>query len=211
MASRPRCFLRKKMPAQTMSMLGVCHPVPVVCALPCNRVGIKLKHALGLMAIAVASSLLVAMPLSASVTQCGLSADGTTDTCCNATGQCLTAFGSPRKSNAPSQANDLFVGDGILFQGTGWNPGVPVSIFWDPSKIGICAPPGGGTFNNAGTVETNTTCANLKCVPGEPCSPIIQTAPGTSDFGFFIPNFDAVNGPCSSYVRALQGSVEIDA
>jgi hypothetical protein len=48
------------------------------------------------LAIAAAAVLILLIPslLRAGVTQCGLSADGSSDTCCNTTGQCLEAFGS---------------------------------------------------------------------------------------------------------------------
>lgn len=150
-----------------------------------------------------------ANPTHAGVTQCGVSADGSSDMCCNDTGQCLSAFGALNQT-ALGQSDDLLVGEGVLFQGTGWNPGTPVEIFWDPSQIGTCAPPAGGTFNNGGTTADNPTCANLPCTMS-PCPVMVPTAAADNDFGFTIPNFDEVDGPCSSYVRAVQGTVEIDA
>ncbi len=102
------------------------------------------------------------------------------------------------------------MGAGILFQGTGWNPDVPVEIFWDPSNIGTCTPPSSGNFNNGGTTADNTTCTNLGCTT-PPSPQIVPKDPSENDFGFTVPNFDAVDGLCSSYVRAVQGSVEVDA
>src|SRR5579885_1465061 len=173
----------------------------------------------------IAALLLLLIPSSprAGVTQCSLSADGTSDKCCNATGQCLSGFGS-LNSAATGQSSDLLVGQGILFQGTGWNPATPVQIFWDPSHIGTCTPEAGGSFNDAGTTENNTTCNNLPPCPNGPSDgtndlcgivplfdPTAKNPTFDNGWGFQVESFDMVDGPCTSFVRAVQGTVEIDA
>src|SRR5271154_4958980 len=76
----------------------------------------------------------------------------------------------------------VLIGDQILADGIGFDTGEPIDLYWDDAFIGSYVPGVNGSFT---------------------------TFVSTSNWGYTVPSFSDVDGPCSSYVRAVQDGVQI--
>ncbi len=79
----------------------------------------------------------------------------------------------------------VYIGDQILTDGIGFNPTLPVDLYWDDVYIGSYTP-------SLAEGEFSTY------VPGPPVY-----------WGYTVQDFGAVDGPCSSYVHAYQGVEDV--